>query len=193
MSELVVGILVGGRGSRLGGVAKGLLEAPGTRTTLIERLLGELSVAVPRASVVLVGSAEAYERLGLRALADRPAGIGPLGGLIGLLSFAAQHGAPAALALTCDLPRVPAALLARLATEAPEAAALVTLQGGVRNPLVARYRVDQALPAAERAASSGRRSVQAVLDGMTGPVLELPLTPEEEASLTDWDEPADLR
>jgi molybdopterin-guanine dinucleotide biosynthesis protein A len=193
VTELVVGILVGGRGSRLGGVAKGLLHAPDSGATLIERLLGELESALPTAPIVLLGQAEAYAALGLQALSDAAPGIGPLGGVVRLLEFAEQRGARAALALTCDLPRVGRAVLARLASEAPGAAALVTTQAGVRNPLVARYGVSAALPAAHRVLSSGSRSVQVVLDALGDGVATLPMSAEEEASLADWDEPADLR
>ena len=83
---LLVGLFVGGRGERLGGVAKGLLKAPNAETTLIERALTELGAALPDAEVVLVGEAAAYASLGLRAIADAPAGVGPLGGLLGLLA-----------------------------------------------------------------------------------------------------------
>lgn len=193
MSErLVAGILVGGRGTRLGGVAKGLLTPRGSRTTLIERLLAELAVALPGAEVVLVGDAEAYGALGVLALPDDPPGVGPLGGVVSLLSHAAARGAPAALAVTCDLPHIEAALLRRLASERPDAAALVTSQAGVRNPLVARYAVAEALPAARGALSTGKRSVQAVLDALGDGVATLSLTAPEEASLVDWDVPEDL-
>jgi molybdopterin-guanine dinucleotide biosynthesis protein A len=192
VSELIVGIFVGGRGSRMGGVAKGLLKAPDSEQTLVERLLGELRSALPQAPIVLVGEAGAYAGLGLRAVNDEPAGVGPLGGLLGLLGSAADSRARWALALTCDLPRVDRALLSRLAAEAPEAAALITAQAGVRNPLVARYTVAEALPAARSALHAGSRSVQAVLDRLTGEVVSLRLSAAEEASLMDWDVPQDL-
>jgi molybdopterin-guanine dinucleotide biosynthesis protein A len=192
VTELVVGILVGGRGSRLGGVAKGLLTAPDSRSTLIERLLVELAAALPEAPIALLGQAEGYQALGLPALVDNPPGVGPLGGIVSLLEFAEQRGAPAALSLSCDLPRIERAVLSRLASEEPRAAALVTVQAGVRNPLVARYAVAPALPAARRALHSGSRSVQAVLDALGDGVATLRLTAAEEASLADWDVPEDL-
>lgn len=193
MTELVVGILVGGRGSRLGGVAKGLLLAPGTKTSLIERLLSELRAALPGAPVVLIGNAEAYAALGLRALPDDPPGVGPLGGVASLLEFARDREAHAALCLTCDLPRLERRLLTRLATESASVAALVTAQSGVRNPLVARYRVADALPVARRALHEGKRSVQSVLDGLGSGVEVLDVDEAEAALLVDWDVPEDLR
>ena len=192
-TPLVAGIFVGGRGSRLGGIAKGLLKAPDSDTTLVERLLQQLARAAPDAEIVLVGSAEAYAKLGLPALSDAPAGVGPLGGLLGLLDYAAARGARFALALSCDLPRLNAAILMRLARENPELGALVTEQAGVRNPLIARYAVAEALPAARQVLSGGARSLQAVLDALGPGVAALPLTGAEQALLGDWDTPQDVR
>ena len=78
-ARLIIGIFVGGRGSRMGGVAKGLLKAPSSEATLVERLRMELESALPDAEVVLVGAAEAYADLGLDAISDEPAGLGPIG------------------------------------------------------------------------------------------------------------------
>jgi molybdopterin-guanine dinucleotide biosynthesis protein A len=189
---LVVGIFVGGRGSRLGGVAKGWLQAPGSNQSLIERLLEELERAVPDAEIVLVGGAEAYQSLGLPAVSDAPGGVGPLGGLLGLFEYAAGRGARFALALSCDLPRLSAAVLARLAQESTDWSALVTAQAGVRNPLIARYAVAEALPAAREVLSRGARSLQAVLDALGRSVAVLPLTNAEQALLDDWDTTEDV-
>jgi molybdopterin-guanine dinucleotide biosynthesis protein A len=188
----LVGILVGGRGTRLGGVAKGLLKAPDSEKTLLQRLLDQLHLALPRAPVVLVGDAGAYASLGVPAVIDEPRGVGPLGGVIGLLGAAQQLGARWALTLACDLPRIDHALLTRLASEAPHASALVTLQAGVRNPLVARYAVAEALIAARTALENGSRSVQALLDRLAGEIVTLSLSSAEEARLADWDVPEDL-
>jgi molybdopterin-guanine dinucleotide biosynthesis protein A len=192
-ARLLVGIFVGGRGSRMGGVAKGLLQAPDSETTLVQRLLAEVESAAPGAEVVLVGDTTAYAALGLRTVDDAPHGIGPLGGLLGLLLAAEQRGAELALALACDLPRLDAALLRRLLNEADDAGALVVAQQGVRNPLIARYRVATTLPAARAALDAGKRSLQAVLDRLADGVQALPLTPAEGALVDDWDYPEDVQ
>jgi molybdopterin-guanine dinucleotide biosynthesis protein A len=186
-SQLLVGIFVGGRGSRMGGVAKGLLRAPDSELSLVERLLGELAKAAPRAEVVLVGAAEPYASLGLSSVSDEPPGVGPLGGLLGLLGHAERRGATGVLALACDLPRLDAALLTRLLNEAGEANALVTEQAGVRNPLVARYAVRRAQIAARAAFDAGQRSLQAVLDRLEPTVACLRLSDDEARTLDDWD------
>ncbi len=97
------------------------------------------------------------------------------------------------LALACDLPRLGGDLVQRLASQANEAGALVTAQGEIRNPLIARYTVARALPAAREALSAGRRSLQAVLDRLGDDVVTLRLTEIEAATLDDWDTPDDMR
>jgi molybdenum cofactor guanylyltransferase len=193
VTALVVGVFVGGRGTRMGGVAKGLLKAPGSEQTLLERLSSEVTRALPRAPIVLVGAADAYGALGLLALPDEPAGIGPLGGLSSLLQHAERLAAGQVLAVACDLPRLSASLVARLASEAPGAAALVPDLSGVRNPLIARYDVARTLPALGDVLRSGKRSLQAVLDRLGNDVRTLPLSVDEAASLLDWDTPEDVR
>jgi molybdopterin-guanine dinucleotide biosynthesis protein A len=192
-SRVLVGIFVGGRGSRMGGIAKGLLKAPDSEATLVQRLLGELASAAPDAEVVLVGDATPYTACGRRAVADAPRGIGPLGGLLGLLLEAEQTQASTVLALACDLPRLDAALLARLLDEDVAANALVVEQNGVRNPLVARYRVSAALPAARQVMQDGKRSLQSVLDHLAEGVHTLTINTAEAAKLDDWDTPEDVR
>jgi molybdopterin-guanine dinucleotide biosynthesis protein A len=91
------------------------------------------------------------------------------------------------------LPRISADVLRRLAAEMPKKDVLVAAQGDVRNPLVARYAVAQALPAARQVLSTGKRSLQAVLDYLGDGVSTLQLTPTEAATLDDWDTPEDLR
>src|SRR5690606_10057476 len=80
MTELCVGILVGGAATRMGGGARALLRTADGRTVL-ERVLHEVARAAPGASVVLLGNRQEYAALGLPQLADDPSGVGPLGGL----------------------------------------------------------------------------------------------------------------
>lgn len=192
LSCSLVGLFVGGRGERMGGVAKGLLTAPTAGQSLLERTLSELAAALPNAEVVLVGEAQPYAHFGVPAVADAPSGIGPLGGVLGLLEFAERERHERVLVLPCDLPYVERRVLGRLASEASSSLALVAFAAGVRNPLVARYTVAPTLSAARAVQSSGKRSLQALLDAL-GPGLELlELDATEAASLDDWDTPADL-
>ena len=186
---VLVGIFVGGRARRMGGIAKGLLVAPGGDEPIVSRLARLAREAYPSSRVVLVGDNAAYAGLGLQALADAPMGVGPLGGLCALLDAADRERAGAAVALACDLPFVSGALLARLSAERLDADALAPRPGGVWQPLFARYAPGPASIAGRAALEAGERSLYRVLERLGERTAELELSPEEEAALTDWDEP----
>lgn len=191
----MVGILVGGQGRRMGGVAKGLLEHDGQ--TLIERLIDASRLAAAPCEpppLVLVGSAAAYASTGLPVLADDPVGSGPIGGLRALLVAAEESGRDA-IALAVDLPYVTPDLLRRLCFERVGAAALAPREAGRWQPLFARYRPAPVLAAIDVALASGRSSLQAIFDilGMGADrSAELELAPDERDRLRDWDRPSDM-
>lgn len=185
----VIGLFVGGQGKRLGGVEKGNLTFDGAK--LLGRLLATCREALPGSPVVLVGQAHAYAEHGLLALADEPAGIGPLGGLRALLRHAETVGAEVALALACDLPHLEAALVRRLASESPAAAFVAPRDGTLWYTLVARYGVD-ALPAVEATIAAGERALQRVVQKLGGRAVELSVNATEHAELRDWDTPEDV-
>jgi molybdenum cofactor guanylyltransferase len=181
----LAGVFVGGRGARMGGVPKGLLRGP-DGAPLIERwraLLDTLGL-----EMVLVGSAEPYASTGLPAIADEPAGIGPLGGLVGLLRRA---GARPALALACDMPFVSRGLVERLLGAAAGPGVVAPRRDGVWEPLCARYDAARVLPAATARAASPYHSLQQLLDDLGA--VELPLGPGDREELKDWDTPDDVR
>jgi molybdopterin-guanine dinucleotide biosynthesis protein A len=187
----LAGIFVGGRGLRMGGVPKGLLPLS-NGDTLLARLLRTLDEAGLGLPVVLVGKAEAYAEFALPALADAPAGIGPLGGLRALLLQAALEGRPGAIALSCDLPFITSGLVQRLFHERPEALALAPREETLWSPLTARYSV-RALPAIEDAVRAAEHSLQRLFVRFGAEAAELPLTAFERQSLRDWDCPEDVR
>ena len=180
----VAGVFVGGPGTRMGGLPKGLLRGP-DGATLIERWRGMLAeLGLP---VVLVGEAAAYEALGLPMLKDEPPGVGPLGGLVALLRHA---GTVPALAFACDMPFVSRALVERLLA-APSEAAIVAPRRSTRwEPLCARYDAPRVLPRVVARAASRSHSLQPLLD--EAGAVALPLLPDEDAQLRDWDTPADV-
>ncbi|HVY31282.1 MAG TPA: molybdenum cofactor guanylyltransferase [Polyangiaceae bacterium] len=191
----LVGIFVGGRGERMGGVAKGLLTTrsdDGRDVTLIERALNELGAAAPGVPVVLVGGAEPYAHVGLPQLEDEPNGIGPLGGLQALLLEGARRDLSHVLALACDLPFIRRDILRRLLDEQPQAGALFVRTEGVPNPLIARYAVGEALVAVGAVLASPRRSVRAVLERPELLAQPLELSGVDERALRDWDTPEDM-
>jgi molybdopterin-guanine dinucleotide biosynthesis protein A len=184
----LLGIFVGGAATRMGGVAKGLLPARDSGEPLVVRLarLGRELGCEP----VLVGRADAYVSVlaGVTALADAPAGIGPLGGLGALLAAA---GSRRAIAVACDMPFVSGALLGRLARE-PFAMALAPRADATRwQPLCASYDATQVSPRLAAALGRGVRSFQALFADLD--VTELRLSAAEQAELEDWDTPDDVR
>lgn len=184
----LVGVFVGGSASRMGGRPKGLLPAPGTGEPIIVRLTR--IVEALGFEPVLVGKAAEYAQVlpTLGSVVDEPAGIGPLGGLSGLLAMADQRPV---IALACDMPRISSVLLARLATAAPHAMVLAPRNGeGLWEPLCARYDPVQVRPLLSAALARGVRSFQALFESLD--VAELALSVREREELIDWDSPSDM-
>jgi molybdopterin-guanine dinucleotide biosynthesis protein A len=192
MSRIFVGVFVGGRAVRLGGVPKGLLlPAPDSGEPIVARLARISREAIPNSEFVLVGDARAYAHFGHHSIDDAPSGIGPIGALIALLDRARIEQADA-IALAADMPFVSRELVSRLATHAPGAAAVAPRIDGLWQPLFARYRSDVVWEAATRVVSSGRRALHHVLSYMGAASVELPLSEKEALELRDWDTPADV-
>lgn len=179
---MIAGIFVGGRGERMGGVDKGLLLHEG------ETLIARLVRACEGFDVVLVGRADVYAELELPNIADDPPGIGPIGGLAGLLDHAARKGESTVLALACDMPFVTAKLVRRLAEHESSAEAVASNSDGVWQPLAARYRTHPALAATRVAIAAGEHSLQAVLRQLVIEPIAI-----DASELLDWDTPEDQR
>lgn len=179
---MLLGLFVGGGARRMGGYPKGLLPAPDTGEPLVARIarIGTELGLEP----VFVGDAGPYREVlpDLAVLADRPAGIGPLGGLAALLAATSD----AAIALACDMPYVPASLIARLATapRGPEVLAPRSAEGPW-DPLCARYDARAVAPVLATELARGTRSFQRLFAALR--VTELKLDAAERAGLSDWD------
>ncbi|HEX5655779.1 MAG TPA: NTP transferase domain-containing protein [Polyangiales bacterium] len=177
---MLAGLFIGGRATRMGSIHKGLLQIDGEPIVVrLARMAREAGL-----EPVWVGLRDdAYRRAlpGLREIADAVPGIGPPGGLLGLLAEGS------AIALACDMPFVSAALLVRLRDEHPSERVLAPRFDGFWEPLCARYdasvRVDLA-----RAIAAGTRSLQPFLSAL--PARELTLASRDE--LRDWDAPGDI-
>lgn len=167
----------------MGGRPKGLLLAP-DGVSIVERWRRLLEDA--GLEIVLVGRRAEYAPLALPTLDDARVDSGPLGGLVALLSTA-----PEVLVVACDMPHVSPALVQRLLTESPEAALLAPRIDGLWYPLFARYRADRVLPVAQRRLAEGRLALQGLLDEVGATALAV--SPAEEAELTDWDRPEDVK
>jgi len=143
-AAVAAAIVAGGRGTRMGtaGATKGLLPVQGR--PIIERQIEVLRRCFDEVIVVandpalgtLLGQGEGGG--GLRVVADRWPGVGPLAGLDAALDALP----PAAQAVVCvagDMPFLSVAVLELLRDSAPEATAVVPWIGGHREPLLARY------------------------------------------------------
>ena len=122
-------VLAGGRGSRMGGVDKGLQPLNGR--PLVAHAIGRLQRQGERLGQIMVNAnrnLDAYRALGLAvwpdAMGDFP---GPLAGFLAGLEHSQS---PWLLTVPCDTPRFPLDLLERLAQAAEQAGADLALPLG---------------------------------------------------------------
>jgi molybdopterin-guanine dinucleotide biosynthesis protein A len=194
-SRITIGIFVGGQGTRMGGVAKGLLRTPDGTETLLERLMRQCLLAAPDATLLLIGRAAPYASLAIRQLDDAPAGVGPIGGLRALLLRACEAHSELALALACDLPFLDAAVISRLIAPLTglHSAARVPFVEGRLQPLAAAYSPATTLRAVDRSLSLGKHALMHVLDQLGSELERVEFDDECAQALRDWDTPEDIR
>jgi molybdopterin-guanine dinucleotide biosynthesis protein A len=144
------------------------------------------AVVAPLAEVVLVGEGAEYAALGIPSVVDDPPGIGPLGGLLGLLGNA--RGRPV-LAIACDMPRVSASVIEALLRSPAAAPVVAPRRDGRWEPLLARYDAHRVEPIAREQARNGVLSLQRLLDASGAEAL--PQGAYDPAELEDWDSPED--
>lgn len=183
--KAIVGVLIGGASSRMGGKPKGLIELASGETILARTLR---IVHEAKLDAVLVGDLVVYDGLRIPRIADVGTVGGPLAGLHALLDHADDR---AAIAIACDMPFLTAALLKRLATESPRAVVLAprAIESHKWEPLCARYAAS-VRPILSHAIEGGDRSFQQLLSRLQ--VTELPLSAEERHATLDWDTPSDM-
>jgi molybdopterin-guanine dinucleotide biosynthesis protein A len=147
-------ILAGGRGRRMGGVDKGLLELRGRPLAawVAERLMAQVDELLVSAN----RSGERYAAIGYRVVGDRiPDFAGPLAGLHAALTVAAH---PLVATVPCDSPFLPADLVLRLFSglTATDADVAVARSGGRVHPVFCLCRRDL-LPHLDAYLASGER------------------------------------
>ncbi|EPX63880.1 Formate dehydrogenase chain D [Cystobacter fuscus DSM 2262] len=154
--EVTLAVIAGGRGSRLGGVAKGLLEVEGRPVLERVLVLGGLC-----GDVLLVANEPGpYARWGLRAVADVVHGRGAPGGVHAALVGAHTEWV---LAVACDMPFVTREVArVLLGARAPGVDAVAFTVAGRVEPLLALYHRALARPWGE-ALESGEPSLRALL------------------------------
>jgi len=137
-------VLAGGRGSRMGGVDKGLQDHLGLPLAL--HALKRLQTQVTTVMISANRNLAAYESMGVPVWPD-PVGDfpGPLGGLLAGLE---RCNTPYLVTVPCDTPNFPLDLVARLATAMASAQASVAMaatleEGQMRSqPVFALLRAD---------------------------------------------------
>ena len=155
-----LGLLAGGRATRLGGADKAWLEKGGVPQVL--RLAGRVRDEVGGVLVSANRDPGRYVAHGLAVVADRRPGLGPLGGL-DALAWACPT--PWLLTLPVDLVAINDCLLRSLRAAGGDGAWAEDDDGP--QPLVALWRVDAlraALPAALDSGDLSAQSLQARLD-----------------------------
>jgi molybdopterin-guanine dinucleotide biosynthesis protein A len=191
-----IGIFVGGKGLRMGGVAKANLIHDGR--TILERTLDCCSAAWTSLfgasvspSIYLVGESSAYVTGGVQRIADEPSGVGPMGGLRAFSMALPPH--TSGLVIAGDLPFLSPQLIARLVVEAPAAAVLAPRESDGRwQPLFARYLPELVLPVIDAALASGETSLQRLFARLGARAQSLELSTTERELLRDWDRPCDV-
>ncbi len=110
----ITGVIVaGGRGSRLGGREKGLLEVAGR--PMIEYVIATLQPQVEELLLNVNRELDRYRSFGLRIIPDpSPDYLGPLAGMAAALEQSAND---LVLTVPCDAPLLPDDLAVRLRTE----------------------------------------------------------------------------
>lgn len=151
--RLVVVVLAGGEGRRMGG---GKPLRPWRGGTLLDAALRKARRFAPQVAVA-VRSPEQVGKVAAPLLIDRPELAGPLAGLASAIAFAETEGAEAVLTLPCDAPLVPDDLAEKLAAAlAPGVGVAAPLSHGYPQPDCALWRSDLGPVLAAYTAGGGR-------------------------------------
>lgn len=161
---LSLGILAGGRASRLGGRDKAWIERDGLPQVL--RIARGFGGACGEVLVSANRDLPRYARHGLQAVSDRHPDIGPLGGLEALAAFCST---PWLVTLPVDIVDADPDLLLLLANAGGQGAVAADEDG--LQPLVALYRVDALRAALASALAAGEHSVRAMQAALALPVV----------------------
>ena len=152
--EITLGILAGGRATRLGGCDKAWLERDGVPQVLrmTRRFAGEVSTVLVSAN----RPDARYPSHGLIVVADRVPDVGPLGGLDAL---AAACATPWLLTVPVDLVGVNECLVPTLIASAGDSGAFARDDDGLQ-PLVALWRIEKLRRAVPQALEAGEYAMQ---------------------------------
>lgn len=155
--ELTLGILAGGRATRLQGRDKAWLRRDG-----VPQVLRLVQVCTPAVSAILVsanGDPAAYRAHGLQVVADRRAGLGPIAGLEALAAACAR---PWLFTLPVDTLQADAALCGHLADAVSAGQGAYVEDDAGPQPLAALWPVAALRDAAQRAIAEGALAIHAL-------------------------------
>jgi molybdenum cofactor guanylyltransferase len=186
--NIAAAILAGGKASRLGGIAKGLLP-DAAEVPLLQRLLAELAIARIDEVILSANDPRPYAGFGKTVVADLHPGVGPLGGIEAALHHLAGR-CEAVLFLPCDLPNLSAievTALIRAHESAPDRIAMAETAEN-EHPLCAVVPV-ALLPAVSAAIAVGHYSVRRLWHELGASAVRI----DNALSLLDLNTPADLR
>jgi molybdopterin-guanine dinucleotide biosynthesis protein A len=149
-------VLAGGKGSRMGGVDKGLQLLRGK--PMIERVLARLAPQVAEIIVNANQNVDAYGKYGYRVVRDEITGFaGPLAGLHAGLKAAAHR---LVVTVPCDSPFLPEDLVARLNASLKSNDLAVAKTGDQPHPVFALMK-RQVRESLEAFLASGGRKIDA--------------------------------
>jgi len=165
---VTLGILAGGRATRLGGLDKAWLERDGTPQVL--RIAQRFAARVDRTLVSANADQHRYRAHGLMTVADSVDNIGPIGGLQALM---AACETPWLLTIPVDVVDVNDCLLPTLLAHADDRGAYAVDDDGVQ-PLVALWRVGVANTVVAEAIAQCRYGVYPLMESLTMSAVVLP-------------------
>lgn len=168
-AEITGLVLAGGRGTRMGGLDKGLVELEGK--PLAAHVLARLAPQVGALLISANRNLDRYAALGEPVVTDPPEHGSFAGPLAGIRAALAATRTPWLAVVPCDTPNVPLDLVERLAAGLDGARASVAAAGGRTHGLCCllhstlRVSLDEALARGERRvaawlASVGARTVE---------------------------------
>lgn len=173
-SSIVVAVLAGGEGSRIGG-GKPLMRLGGK--TLLERAY-DRARGWSSSAIISVRRPEQLGSCEFPWISDAAGIDGPLAGLAAALEWACRQGAGALLTIPCDMPFLPGDLRNRLINEIGESDAAVASSGGELHPVCALWRKADTYQFADYCAS-GRRSLKGFAQHLGFAEVEWPTSPRD--------------
>lgn len=154
-ASITLGILAGGRATRLGGIDKAWLEREGLPQVL--RYVRTLGAQVGQVLVSANRNSDRYAGHGLRVVADRLPGLGPIAGLDAL---SAAVSTPWLLTVPVDVLRLDVQVLPALSSAGIAGAYAIDEDGP--QPLLALWPVDALRTAVEEAIRADVLAVHAL-------------------------------